>query len=142
MAAKGTMIKKAFNAGGKVSGAIVPTYFAASEYNRSREEGNGVASSIARAGMDYALGEALGWKYGLLGVAQAVPAMAVTAYQAIDQMTRNMNAQNKNTPFINTQFGDTQRAYTMRQYGMQMAKQSRYNLEQSLMGNEAQHFRY
>lgn len=142
MSAKGTMIKKAFSAGTKITGAVIPAYFAASEYSRSREAGNGVIGSAARAGMDYALGEALGWKYGLLSVAQAVPSIAVTAYQAVDQMNRNMNAQNANTPFINTRFGDTQPAYTMRQYGMQMAKQSRYNLEQSLMGNEAQHFKY
>lgn len=142
MSSKGTIIKKVFNSGAKVGGAIMPAYFAASEYNRSRESGKGVISSAASAGVDFALGEALGWKYALLGVAQAAPALAVGAYNSIDQMTRQAGSKNANTPFGNSHFRDTQPAYTMRQYGMQLAQNSRYSLEQTLMGNEAQHFKY
>ena len=40
-------------------------------------------------------------------------------------------------PFYNATFNDTQQAYTMRQAGMQLAENSKYNLQQSLMGNEA-----
>ena len=46
--------------------------------------------------------------------------------------------------FINgcqTTFNDNQRAFTMRQAGMQLAKNSQYNLQQSLMGNEANYLR-
>lgn len=148
MAAKGTIIKKMVqsaekvNLGSALKTAAVPAYFGVQEYNRSREAGKGVLGSAASAGVDFALSEALGMKYMLFGLAQAAPSMAVGAYNTIDQMSRQMNSKSMNTPFIRSQFQDTQQAYTMRQYGMQLAKNSRYNLEQSLMGNEAQHFKY
>lgn len=125
-----------------MSGAVMPAFFAASEYNRSREAGKGVLSSAASAGVDFALSEALGWKYGVLALAQAAPALAVGAYNSVDQLSRQASTTNLNKPFANSHFRDTQPAYTMRQYGMQLAQNSRYSLEQTLMGNEAQHFKY
>lgn len=143
MAAKGTIIKKAFNNITKAGGVAVPAYMAARQYNDSRESGKGVVSSIASAGMDFAVGEALGfWKSFGVAAVQAAPGLISNAYQAADRMSRQVDTQNANTPFMNSRFGDTQPAYTMRQYGMQLAKNSKYSLEQSLMGNEAQHFKY
>lgn len=142
MSSKGTIIKKAFGAGAKISSAAMPIYFAASEYNRSRESGKGVLPSAARAGVDFAISEALGWKYALVGLAQAAPTLAVGAYNSMDQISRQSSLSSANRPFANSHFRDTQPAYTMRQYGMQLAQNSRYSLEQTLMGNEAQHFKY
>ena len=56
-------------------------------------------------------------------------------------MQRNMNRQARRIPFNNSTFNDNQRAFTMRQAGMQLAKNSQYNLQQSLMGNEANYLR-
>ena len=39
--------------------------------------------------------------------------------------------------FGDAQFMDTQQLATMRQSGMEMAKMANYNLQQTLMGNEA-----
>ena len=142
MAAKGVIIKKAFEMGGKATSVAVPAYFALGEYNRSREEGKGKIVSLGRAGMDFAVSEALGWKYPFVGLAKALPSAAVNTYNTIDRMSRESSMVNGNTPFINSRFKDTQPAYTMRQYGMQLAQNSKYNLEQTLMGNEAQHFKY
>ena len=41
--------------------------------------------------------------------------------------------------FSGAQFADNQQLATMRQSGMEMAKMSQYNLQQTLMGNEANH---
>lgn len=142
MAAKGTIIKKVFNATSKASSVAIPGYFAVSEFNRSREAGKGVVPSLANAAVDFALSEALGWKYMLLGLAQAAPQIATGAYNSIDQLSRQGSMNGVSTPFANSRFRDSQPAYTMRQYGMQLAQNSRYSLEQTLMGNEAQHFKY
>lgn len=142
MSSKGTIIKKAFGAGAKISGAVMPAYFAASEYNRSREAGKGILPSAVNAGVDFALSEALGLKYGLLLMGQGIPALAVNAYNSVDQLSRQNSSMSMNRPFAKSNFKDTQQAYTMRQYGMQLAQNSRYNLEQTIMGNEAQHFKY
>ena len=40
-------------------------------------------------------------------------------------------------PFSNSTFIDTQQTYTMRQAGMNLAKQSKYNIQQAMMGDEA-----
>ena len=56
-------------------------------------------------------------------------------------MSRSMNRGAINAPFSNATFVDTQQAYTMRQAGMQMAQASRYNLQQTLLGNEAQYMK-
>ena len=67
--------------------------------------------------------------------------MAVGAVEGISKMQRNMNRQARRIPFNNSTFNDNQRAFTMRQAGMQLAKNSQYNLQQSLMGNEANYLR-
>ena len=48
-----------------------------------------------------------------------------------------MDRTNRHVPFANATFVDTKQAYTMRQAGMQLAEASKYNLQQSLLGNEA-----
>lgn len=142
MSAKGTIINKAFGAAWKhAPTAIIPTVGAISEFQTARDEGKGVIKSAIRAGTDFAVGEALGWWYVPLSMASAVPSMAVTGYNALSQINRQANSINQNTPFINNRFNDTQGAYTMRQQGMQLAKASKFNLEQTLMGNEASYFK-
>ena len=41
--------------------------------------------------------------------------------------------------FAHAQFNDTEQAYTMRQAGMAIAKRSRYNINQAMLGNEAKY---
>jgi hypothetical protein len=67
----------------------------------------------------------------------ALPEAAVNGYEALGKLTRQMNQQGKQVPFVNAGFHDYNQAFTMRQAGMQMAQASQYNLQQSLMGNEA-----
>lgn len=140
MSAKSTIVKKVFSKSNLLTGAVIPGFFAVNEYNYARNQGNGVLMSTARAAGDFVLSEALGWGYMGLLAASALPSLAVTGYQAVDQMTRNNFSRSQNLPFANSRFRDSQPAYTMRQQGMQLAKASKYNLEQTLMGNEASHF--
>lgn len=134
MSVKSSIVKKGF-------GLAMPAYFGLQEFQTNREMGKGVIESGVRAGADFLLSEAMGTSYILFNLGMAVPSLGVTAYQAIDQMARQSNSINANVPFSNARFQDTKQAHTMRQAGMELAKASRYNLEQSLMGNEASYFK-
>ena len=111
------------------------------DYKQARQEGNGIIGSAASAGLNYVKYSTLGWTALGVDLAGAVPGMAVGAVEGISKKQRNMNRQARRIPFNNSTFNDNQRAFTMRQAGMQLAKNSQYNLQQSLMGNEANYLR-
>lgn len=130
------MVKKKFTS------SIVPGFFAISDFNNRRQEGQGIIKAGAGAAMNFAFTEMVGFKgYLAYEALQAIPKAAVKGVGMVDKMSRSMNNVTKNTPFASMQFNDTQANYTMRQSGMQLAKASRYNLEQSLLGNEAQYLK-
>lgn len=137
-------VKKGF---GSLAGTAVsvgmPLFFGAQEYGRARQEGNGVIMSGARAVGDFAMSEMLGIPgYMALQLAPAIPKGIVGIGEGLNAMSRNMNRAAVAGPFSNARFNDTQKTYTMRQAGMQLAQASKYNLQQSLMGNEAQYMKY
>ncbi len=67
------------------------------------------------------------------------PQVAVSAFEEGSKAMRSLNSLSRVQTFGNASFQDTQQLATMRQSGMELATMSQYNLEQSLMGNEAQH---
>lgn len=137
------LTKKGSKALGTAFNIGMPLYFGATEYQQARSEGNGVLVSGARAVGDYAMGEMLGfWGYMGLAAVGTIPKAAAGAVQGLNTMSRNMNRAAVSGPFANARFNDTQQAYTMRQAGMQLAQASKYNLQQTLMGNEAQYMKY
>ena len=110
---------------------------AVGDYKDSRRKGHGVVSSAARAGAQFALGEVLGpWYIGAM-VAKEVPGLIVKGADTLYKENRRMNSAANFQTFGDAQFMDTQQLATMRQSGMEMAKMSQYNLQQTLMGNEA-----
>jgi len=143
-------IKKGTEEAAKKSGSLLgtafsvgmPLYFGAQEYKSAREEGNGVLMSGARAVGDFAVSEMMGWGYLGLQLAPMIPKAAVGVAEGLNTMSRNMNRASVQGPFSNATFNDTQQTYTMRQAGMQLAQASKYNLQQTLMGNEAQYLKY
>lgn len=108
-------------------------------YKEERKEGKGVVNSLARAGIDFALGEALGMKYLGIMAAQALPRVAVKGIETAGKLTREKNNMQRHEAFGYASFQDTQQLATMRQSGMEMAKMANYNLQQTLMGNEAKY---
>lgn len=115
-------------------------FSAISQYKTSRKEGRGVVSSVARAGIDFALSEALGGAAYLgLSIAKEVPGALVKGTELLHKEVRNMNTASRFSVFGQAQFQDTQQLATMRQSGMEMAKMANYRLEQTLMGNEAKY---
>lgn len=68
-----------------------------------------------------------------------MPTLAVNTVEGINTMSRSMNSMQKRQVFGDAQFMDTQQLATMRQSGMELAKMSQYNLQQAMMGNEAEH---
>ncbi|MEG1494708.1 MAG: hypothetical protein RR406_00190 [Bacilli bacterium] len=71
--------------------------------------------------------------------AKAVPTIAVSAIEGVNKMSRSMNSMQGRQVFGDSQFMDTPQLATMRQSGMELAKMSQYNLQQSMMGNEAEY---
>lgn len=120
----------------------LPIGFGVMEYNAARQEGNGRLLSAGRAVGEYVMGETLGLgAYMAIGAVSGIPRMAVGVGESIYAMSRSMNKNATAGPFQNAVFNDSQQAYTMRQAGMQMAQASKYNLQQTLMGNEAQYMK-
>ena len=117
-------------------------YGAYGDYRDARERGRGKLASVAKAGTEFALGElmGIGW-YAGYQIAKAAPSMVVGGLEGAAKMQRSMNKTSRQVPFQNATFKDYNQAMTMRQAGMQMAQASRYNLQQAIMGNEAQYLR-
>lgn len=151
MAGARTILKQLANGSPKMSkhltaGAIATTavnaWGAKTDYDTAREEGYGVIGSTAKAATSFVTGEILGIK-GMLavGALKTIPKGIVAGAETLGKVERQMNMESRQVPFINSHFNDFNQAYTMRQAGMQAAQQSKYNLQQSLLGNEASYLR-
>jgi hypothetical protein len=115
-------------------------YFAYDGYTTARDSGSGVVSSAISGLTDAALPMMMGMgAYLGMQAVIAAPGAAVSAIEGISQYGRGLQKQSRQTPFQNSQFAETQQTYTMRQAGMTLAQKSKYNLQQTMLGNEAQH---
>ena len=125
---------------GRVANIGMNAFGAISTYKDARRKGHGVVSSTVRAGIDFAVGELLG-PIGYIAVQGAyhLGKGAIKGTEALYKENRRMNSAANQQVFGGAQFQDTQQLATMRQSGMEMAKMAQYNLQQSLMGNEATH---
>jgi len=123
---------------GATANALVSGYFGHSAYNEARQDGKGVVSSAAHAATEMVLPMVLGgWGYmGYLAVTE-LPGAAVSGVESFNTYSRQLAKQGQNVPFGNATFIDTEQAYTMRQAGMALAQQSKYNVQQALIGSEA-----
>lgn len=109
-------------------------------YQTEREEGAGFAKATASAVFDAALVSTVGFvPYLAYFMAKEIPGLAVDAYQAYGQYSRQLGAMQKQQAFQNAKFNDTEQAYTMRQAGMAIAQRSKYNIQQAMLGNEAKY---
>lgn len=130
-----TPMKKAFRG----VNLIANTVGTVSVYKDARRKGHSVVSSAVRAGVDFAVGEALGgWVFAYEAL-KHVPTAAIKGTEMLYKENRRMNAAANNQVFGNAQFADNQQLATMRQSGLEMAKMSQYNLQQTLLGSEAKH---
>lgn len=124
---------------GRNIGAVLNLGFAISDYNQARNAGDGVIKAGAKAGAQFVAGEMLGgWMMPVM-LAKQVPTMAISAIEGTQKITRQMNSTGRIQTFGEAEFRDTKQLATMRQAGMELAKMSQYNLQQSIMGNEAQY---
>ena len=130
-------LKKIFNK--RVFNIGLNAAFAISDYKDARDSGKGVVGSAVKAGALFAAGEVLQGAMFPVMLASSIPKMAVGARETTQKMTRQMNNMQRIQTFGESYFQDTQQLATMRQAGMELAKMSQYNLQQSIMGNEAQY---
>ena len=108
-----------------------------SDYKDERKKGRGVVASAVTAGTKFAMYEALGlWAVPVALVSNA-PGAIIKGADMLYKENRKMNSAANFQAFGGAQFMDTQQLATMRQSGMEMAKMANYNLQQTLMGNEA-----
>lgn len=132
-----TLAKKGLGVGGTISLAM-NTYGAVSDYKQKRLEGHSKTSSLISAAGNAIMFEAIGLPGMIaMGAMTTLPDMAVNGVLKANAAARSMDRSARNAPFVNATFADSQQAYTMRQAGVQMAQASKYNLQQTLMGNEA-----
>ena len=124
---------------GRNLGAVLNLGLAINDFNEARDAGDGVVKAAAKAGTHFVAGEMLGgWMFPVM-LAKQAPTMAISAIEGTQKITRQMNSTGRMQTFGEAHFRDTQQLATMRQAGMELAKMSQYNLQQSMMGNEAQY---
>lgn len=107
------------------------------DYKDERRKGHGMVSSAVRAGAKFAMYEALGLWSIPVALVSNVPGAVIKGADMLYKENRRMNSAANFEAFGGAQFMDTQQLATMRQSGMEMAKMANYNLQQTLMGNEA-----
>lgn len=113
---------------------------AVDSYKESRSEGKGAVSSAVRAGGAALITNSLGGISSIaVPLAYAAPGAIMSGMDMLHREYRRMNSSSNFIPFGKAEFQDSQDLATMRQAGMELAKMSRYNLEQTLMGAEAKH---
>ena len=123
---------------GGIASIMGSTYLGVTGYKERRSEGKGRVGSAIETGADLIMMDAMGFGLTIgLQAARAIPKLAVSGYMKAGSMARSMDRMSINAPFANSTFVDSKQAYTMRQAGMQLAEVSKYNLQQTLMGNEA-----
>lgn len=132
-----SVFKKIFNK--RSFGVIMNTGMAISDYKDARNQGDGVVKSAAKAGAMFVTGEVLQGAALPVMLAKQLPSMIVSGVDSLQKVTREMNSSQRFQTFGEAQFQDTRQLATMRQAGMELAKMSQYNLQQSIMGNEAQY---
>lgn len=116
-------------------GGIISGIMAVSDYKDARNDGHGVIASAAKAGAMYALGNAA----LPITIAKQIPSLIVSGIDTLQKTSRSMNNASRFQTFGNAEFHDTKQLATMRQSGMELAKMSQYNMQQAIMGNEAQY---
>ena len=112
-----------------------PNYF---DY---RKEGYTRMGALAETALDLVVPELMGLPayLGYQAIKNA-PGAIVSGAQSLSQMQRSyQRAIQDQSPFRANTFVDSQQIYTMRQAGMALAEQSKYALQQTLMGNEARY---
>lgn len=125
---------------GGVANGLFTVGAAYDSYNTSREQGSGVIHSsltaLGEAAVPFMMGVPA---YLAMSAVSVVGPAAVSVAESASRYSRDLQRMNRNKPFQSTPtFVDTQQAYTMRQAGMQLAENSKYYTQMSLLGNEAQ----
>ena len=107
-------------------------------YAENRANGNGVISSALSSVGEFAVNMMLPMKVAIpLMLAPEIGALAADAYKEVQQYGRDTARIQLNRPFSNSTFVDTKQTYTMRQAGLNLARQSKYNVQQAMLGDEA-----
>lgn len=123
---------------GHVFGAGLSAWFGADTYQESRESGDSKFVAAGTFAGEIAKGYLMGFGgYLAFDALTAAPSLSMDAFHEVDMRGRQLQVQNSRRAFQNSVFSDSEQAYTMRQAGMAIARRSRYNTQQAMLGNEA-----
>lgn len=126
---------------GKVGMTGMNLFSSVNAYKENRQKGGTVLGSTLKAGATFAIMDAMNPLIGTgVQMLESVPGIVEKGMTTYSQMSRQMNSMTRFQTFgQGNEFVDTQQLATMRQSGMEMAQMSQYNLQQAMMGNEAQY---
>lgn len=74
------------------------------------------------------------------GIIKDAPAKAISAIEKVGQRARSLERGVSAAPFTGNTFIDNKQVYTMRQAGVSAMRQTKYDTEHAMKGNEAQYF--
>lgn len=122
-------------------GTLANLAFNAPNYIDYRREGQSRLGALGNTALDLVLPELLGFPlYVGYELAKNAPGAIVSGAQHLSQMQRQYEKSIQDqSPFRSNTFVDSQQIYTMRQAGMALAQQSKYALQQTMIGNEARY---
>ena len=111
-----------------------------SSYNKALDEGSGVAGAVSKATVETAAAGLIGPGVYLAGAAALkAPGAMTEGAERLNRRAREMGRTGLNAPFAGNTFVDNQQTFTMRQSAVAMMRQSKYNLENAMQGQEAQY---
>ena len=133
-ASKLSLLGTVFNVGLNVASGYM-------DYSDARDRGASVPGALAEGALGFILPELMGIvPYIGYQVASGVGSFAVGTYQNAQVQMRQLDRDARNQmPFRNYTFVDGPQIATMRQAGLALARRSKYELQQTVMGNEARY---
>lgn len=127
----------------------LPAAMFAHGVSSSMDEGSSFAGAAVENAAEWAMWDVM---YGGMGIVtgtlatlgvealKAAPAAGVSLYESLSQQQRQMEKiERQQGPFRNYTFVDGPQIYNMRQAGLALAAQSKYKLQQTMLGNEARY---
>ncbi len=134
------VIKKLGGAGNIIANGT-SIAIAAHSYDRSRFEGDNLATAGAKALATGAFAHMIHPAvYIGAGIIKDAPAKAISAVERVGQKARSLERTTSAAPFTSNTFIDNKQIFTMRQAGVAAMRQTKYDTEHAIKGNEAQYF--
>ncbi len=121
-------------------GVAFDAFIGYSAYSEAKEQGDSTGWAATKGASEIAMLKLMSVPLYLgYEAASNLPGLAAKGITQLGIMSRANANPYPGRAFGNAAYFDSQQNYTMRQAGMQLAKASKYNRQQAMLGNEAQY---